>query len=83
LWAGGLVHQFDTVILLPSIVGVPRLRLRHDLVAHHRLGGQQPEQAELRESAENETGVLIEIERREPSGMSTVVLMNTFCQIYG
>jgi hypothetical protein len=26
LQTGGLVHQFDTVILLPSIVGVPRLR---------------------------------------------------------
>ena len=67
----GFVDEFDARILVPPIVGRPRLRLRHDLVAHHRFRRQQSQQAELRQSAEDEARV--RRQRREPRRRNPVV----------
>jgi non-heme chloroperoxidase len=53
----GLVDEFDTRILEPSVVGRPCLRLGHDFVVHHNPRSQQTQQAELREPAESEARI--------------------------
>jgi len=51
----GLIHKTDTFVPQPKIVGSPRLFLSHDFVCtHYRLGTQQAQKAELRESAEKQ-----------------------------
>jgi hypothetical protein len=50
----------DTRVSEPSIVRAPRLHLVHHLIAHDGFRRQEPQQSKLRESAEEETGILVD-----------------------
>jgi len=55
--AAGLVEAGDAVVLEPTVIGLPGLRLIHDFVGHDRFRGEQAEKAKLGEAAEKEAGV--------------------------
>jgi hypothetical protein len=49
-----LVDERHSTVLEPAVVDGPRFALRHDLVAHHGVSSQEPQQPELCVSAEAE-----------------------------
>jgi hypothetical protein len=74
---GRLGEQKHTVVFEPSIIDLPGFRLAQSFVAaHDHVGGQKAQQAELREAAEAQTRVGIELlEPKVRDGVMNVALV--------